>query len=137
MLHLETAFGGGKTHSLIALYHFFTSGEELADLFWIRTVLEETGVERIPAARVLTFVGTEADPQGPTPWGLFGQKLGKYELVKSHDERRQSPGKAKLRELLGEEPTLILIDEIAEFLCRLVEPQALAGAFDPKKGGKK
>jgi hypothetical protein len=127
VLHLETAFGGGKTHSLIALYHFFTSGEELADLFWIPSVLEETGVKRIPAARVLTFVGTEADPQGPTPWGLFGQKLGKYELVKSHDERRQSPGKAKLRELLGEEPTLILIDEIAEFLCRLVEPQALAG----------
>ena len=127
VLHLETAFGGGKTHSLIALYHFFTSGNELADLPWVQGILEEVGLERIPAARVLTFVGTEADPQGPTPWGLFGQKLEKYELIKSYDERRQSPGKTKLREMLGDGPTLILIDEIAEFLCRLVEPQALAG----------
>ncbi len=128
VLHLETAFGGGKTHSLIALYHFFSSGNEIADLLWVQSILEEAGLERIPAPRVLTFVGTEADPQGPTPWGLFGQKLGKYELIKSYDERRQSPGKAKLRELLGDAPTLILIDEIAEFLCRLVEPQALAGS---------
>lgn len=127
VLHLETAFGGGKTHSLIALYHFFTSGNEIADLLWVQGILEEAELERIPAARVLTFVGTEADPQGPTPWGLFGQKLGKYELIKSYDQRRQSPGKARLREMLGDEPTLILIDEIAEFLCRLVEPQALAG----------
>jgi len=126
VLHLETAFGGGKTHSLIALYHFFTSGHEIADLFWVQSILEETGVERIPAARVLTFVGTETDPQGPTPWGLFGKTLGKYELIKSYDERRQSPGKAKLRELLGDEPTLILIDEIAEFLVKAVDSKALA-----------
>ncbi|MEN3010620.1 MAG: DUF499 domain-containing protein, partial [Candidatus Bipolaricaulaceae bacterium] len=126
VLHIETAFGGGKTHSLIALYHFFGSGQDFSSFFWAQTLLEEARVERVPKARVLTFVGTEADPLGPTPWGLFAQALGKYERIKSYDENRQAPGKAVLRELLGEEPTLILVDEIAEFLCRLVQPEKLA-----------
>ncbi len=122
VLHIETAFGGGKTHSLIALYHFFRTEEALSDLSWGEGLLEEAGVERVPQARVLTFVGTEADPFGPTPWGLFGKQLNKYALVRVADENRQAPGKAVLRELLGEEPTLILIDEIAEFLCKVVQP---------------
>lgn len=125
VLHIETAFGGGKTHSLIALYHFFRAGKALSDLPWCEALMEEAGVEEIPKARVLTFVGTEADPFGPTPWGLLAKELGKYALVKAADENRQAPGKAVLRELLGEEPTLILIDEIAEFLCKVVQPEKL------------
>lgn len=125
VLHIETAFGGGKTHSLIALYHLFRSGQELQDFPVIRDVLEEAGAEEIPKARVLTFVGTEADPFGPTPWGLFGRQLEKYDVVRQADENRQAPGKETLRKLLGEEPTLILVDEIAEFLCKLVQPEKL------------
>jgi len=130
VLHIETAFGGGKTHSLIALYHFFGSGQDFSDFFWAQELLEEQGLTQVPKAKVLTFVGTEADPLGPTPWGLFAQALGKYERMRPYDESRQAPGKGVLRELLGEEPTLILIDEIAEFLCRLVEPGKLAKASE-------
>jgi len=125
VLHIETAFGGGKTHSLIALYHFFGGNFDYSQFSWARPLLEEMGVEEVPRAKILSFVGTEADPLGPTPWGLFGKACGKYELVREHDERRQAPGKGVLRELLGEEPTLILVDEVAEFLCRLVEPKVL------------
>lgn len=125
VLHIETAFGGGKTHSLIALYHFFRAGKTLCEFGWGQRILEEAGVAEIPSARVLAFVGTEADPFGPTPWGLFATALGKYELVRQADENRQAPGKAVLRELLGEAPTLILIDEIAEFLCKVVVTKKL------------
>lgn len=125
VLHIETAFGGGKTHSLIALYHFFRAGKPLSEFSWCQSVLEEANISEIPSAQVLTFVGTEADPFGPTPWGLFAKDLGQYELVRQADENRQAPGKAVLRKLLGEAPTLILIDEIAEFLCRLVVTKKL------------
>lgn len=122
ILHIETPFGGGKTHSLIALYHLFRSPEAVYDQSWAQDLLEELEAKEIPKARVLTFVGTEADPFGPTPWGIFGKELGKYELVRQADENRQAPGKRVLRELLGEDPVLILIDEIAQFLCKVVEP---------------
>lgn len=127
VLHLETAFGGGKTHGLVALYHFFQARDQINGLSWVKSILDEVGVTEIPAVQVLTFVGTEADPLGPTPWGTFGKTLGRYELVQDHDERRQPPGKARLRELFGDKPTLILIDEIAEFLCKVVDPKSLAG----------
>ena len=122
VLHIETPFGGGKTHSLIALYHLFRSPEAVYDQSWAQDLREELGAQEIPKAKVLTFVGTEADPFGPSPWGVFGKELGKYELVRQADESRQAPGKKVLRELLGEEPVLILVDEIAEFLCKVVEP---------------
>ncbi|MFN3347277.1 MAG: DUF499 domain-containing protein, partial [Candidatus Bipolaricaulaceae bacterium] len=125
MLHIQTAFGGGKTHSLIALYHFFRAEPGQLEQELVASILEKAGVEEIPKTKVLTFVGTEIDPFGHTPWGMFGKALGKYELVQRADEERRAPGKPVLRELLGEEPVLILMDEIAEFLCRLVEPKKL------------
>ncbi len=126
VLHIETPFGGGKTHSLIALYHLFRSPEAVYDQSWAQDLREELEGQEIPKARVLTFVGTEADPFGPTPWGVFGKELGKYELVRQADENRQAPGKKVLRELLGEEPVLILVDEIAQFLCKVVEPEKVS-----------
>lgn len=126
VIHLQTTFGGGKTHALIALYHFVRSPEMFGREFGLE-LLDPAAPEPTPHARVAAFVGTAADPlRGRTPWGDLAQQLGRYELVREHDERRISPGKDVLRRVLGEEPLLILIDEIAEYLVRLVDPRELA-----------
>lgn len=126
LIHLETNFGGGKTHTLIALYHLFRSQEELVEQGWFQALLEEAGLEEVPKARVLAFVGTEPDPlKDWTPWGELAAQLGQYELVRESDQERMTPGKTQLRKLLGEGPVLILLDEIAEYLAKLVSPRTV------------
>ncbi|MDW8138595.1 MAG: DUF499 domain-containing protein [Bacteroidota bacterium] len=113
VIQIQTPFGGGKTHSLIALYHLIKHGQ-LGDA--IADILERAGLKTIPKARVVTFVGTAADPiGGRTPWGEIAHQLGQYELLREHDQKRRAPGKDLLHRLLGDQPILILMDEIAEY----------------------
>lgn len=121
VIQIETPFGGGKTHSLIALYHLAKAGQSLDSEEWVSKVLEEAGVESFPAGvRVVSFVGTAADAQkGLSPWGEMGKQLGCYELVREHDEKRRAPGKELLHRVIGsEQPTLILMDEVAEYAVK-------------------
>lgn len=126
VIQLQTPFGGGKTHSLLALYHLFTAGEEYKHLDLIEQVLRKAGVADLPQAGIAAFVGTAADPlKGKTPWGVIAEQLGKYELLREHDEQRRAPGKELLHRLLGERPVLILMDEIAEYTAKCIEPKEL------------
>jgi hypothetical protein len=118
VIQIQTPFGGGKTHSLIALYHLFQNPHVESDGELIAKVQEQAGVGAIPKARVVTFVGTAADPLGKTPWGELALQLGNYTLLKEHDCKRRSPGKDLLHELLGGEPTLLLMDEVAEYVVK-------------------
>src|SRR5262249_11949718 len=108
-----------KTHSLVALYHLLKHGAGAIDTDLVRSVLRESGASNVPSVRVLTFVGTAADAvQGKTPWGELADQLGRYDLLKEHDKRRRSPGKDKLHELFADQPSLILMDEIAEYCVK-------------------
>ncbi|MCS6963061.1 MAG: DUF499 domain-containing protein [Thermoflexus sp.] len=119
VIQIQTPFGGGKTHSLIALYHLFRHPQEAQDSELGREALRAAGVAEIPAARVVTFVGTAADPlRGRTPWGELAAQLGRYELLAEHDQQRRAPGKDRLHQVIGEAPTLILMDEIAEYAVK-------------------
>ncbi|MCS7168974.1 MAG: ATP-binding protein, partial [Gemmatales bacterium] len=104
---------------LIALYHLFRHPQEAQDSELGREALRAAGVAEIPAARVVTFVGTAADPlRGRTPWGELAAQLGRYELLAEHDQQRRAPGKDRLHQVIGEAPTLILMDEIAEYAVK-------------------
>ncbi|MCX7609001.1 MAG: DUF499 domain-containing protein [Anaerolineales bacterium] len=117
VIQIQTPFGGGKTHSLIALYHLIKHGRELGDA--VSDILRVAGVDAIPEAGVVTFVGTATDAlTGRTPWGEMAYQLGKYDLLKEHDQRRRAPGKDLLHRLLSAQPTLILMDEIAEYAVK-------------------
>lgn len=107
---LETFMGGGKTHALIALYHLVKQGSVVA---------REFPRLKLPAnSRVLSIVGTHSDPAAMTIWGEVAYKLGPeaYKTLKGYDENRSSPGVEKLKNILADKPTLILIDEIAHYL---------------------
>jgi len=129
IVHLQTPFGGGKTHCLIALYHFFKHPEVALETKFGQWVTSEAGVEVPKGVRVLTFVGVSEDPlKGKTPWGRLAEQLGRYEDFRDSDESRTTPGKERLRELLAGAPTLILMDEIAEYAAKVVSPKEIAEA---------
>ncbi len=129
IVHLQTPFGGGKTHCLIALYHFFRHPEAALKTQFGKEVVSEAGVEVPERVRVLTFVGVSEDPlKGKTPWGRLAEQLDRYEDFRDWDESRTSPGKERLRELLAGAPTLILMDEIAEYAAKVVSPKEIAEA---------
>lgn len=106
---LETFMGGGKTHALIALLHMAKQHSVSAKGF---------PRVKVPAnTRIITFVGTNP-PADMTMWGDIAYKIGPqaYTTIKRYDENRSTPGVEKLKEILGNEPTLILIDEIPHYL---------------------
>ena len=122
----ETSFGGGKTHGLIALWHL-AKGARPANVseFVDRALLPDPG-----ACRAAAFVGDSADPiRGLTTddvttwtlWGEIGRQLGPdaYEIVKASDESRTSCGKQTWLDMFGSHPTVIVIDEVAQYLRRL------------------
>ncbi|MDW8368109.1 MAG: DUF499 domain-containing protein, partial [Abditibacteriales bacterium] len=117
VIQIQTPFGGGKTHSLIALYHLIKHGRELDSA--VAAILTRAGVDAVPEAAVVSFVGTAADAlQGRTPWGELAHQLRQYDLLKEHDQKRRTPGKDLLHRLLSAQPTLILMDEIAEYAVK-------------------
>jgi hypothetical protein len=128
IIRLETAFGGGKTHNLIALYHVCKGAVSP------QVIQQITGqTQRIPDPGEILFagvVGSDLDPtigishpeEGVTTltlWGELAFQLGKkagYELVKESDDKKIAPGTGLLERLIGDQPTLLMIDEIARHL---------------------
>jgi predicted AAA+ superfamily ATPase len=144
VVDLQTNFGGGKTHSLLALYHLF-SGVPVSDLVGMEPVLSEAGVPRPPQTRRAVLVGYALSPGqatrkpdgclvqtlwGELAWQLLGQEG--YALVAEADRQGVSPGSEVLRELFVKAaPCLILIDEWVVFARQLYGVSGLpAGSFD-------
>jgi predicted AAA+ superfamily ATPase len=144
VVELQTNFGGGKTHSMLALYHLF-SGTPASDLPGIEPALHAAGVSQPPQARRAVLVGTQLDvgkarakPDGTltqTLWGeLAWQLLGAegYALVAESDRYGVSPGAETLQRLFtAAAPCLVLIDEWVAYMRQLYGVSGLpAGSFD-------
>ena len=143
VVQLQTNFGGGKTHSMLALYHLF-SGVAPAELVGIDRVMEAAGAKTLPAARRVVLVGNKISPGNPTTkpdgtvvrtlWGELAWQLGgktAFARVRADDEKATSPGDV-LRELFNEYgPSLILIDEWVAYARQLHDQGDLpAGSFE-------
>ncbi len=128
IIRLETAFGGGKTHNLIALYHT-VSGYAPADLLekFISPGLRLPQPGEIKVAAVVgsdqgAASGVEHPEDGVktyTLWGELAYQLGGragLALVQESEKLRSSPGTGFLETLIGNKPTLIMLDEIARQL---------------------
>ena len=144
VLELQTNFGGGKTHSMLALYHLF-SGVETASLEGIDAILADAGVDEAPRAHRAVLVGTALSPgdvnkkddgtEVRTLWGEMAHQLGGaegYGLVSESDRRGTSPGSDDLAKLLERySPCLVLVDEWIAYARQLVGKQDLpAGTFE-------
>src|SRR5690606_36364172 len=139
VVQLQTNFGGGKTHSMLALYHMF-SGTPHGDLVGVDVILKKAGVESLPKVNRVVLVGNKISPGNPvtkedgtvvrTLWGELAWQLGfakggvkeakrAFARVAADDEKATSPGDA-LRALFNEYgPCLILIDEWVAYARQL------------------
>lgn len=129
ILHLQTNFGGGKTHAELALYHLLTSPEQALSVPHLAEFLKENGITTIPKASVAALPCTDLNPHGRevegglkiyTIWGEIAFRLGGvdlYNLVRGNDQSRTSPGVEDLRKMLVQAgPNIILIDELLHYV---------------------
>jgi predicted AAA+ superfamily ATPase len=144
VINLQTNFGGGKTHSMLALWHL-ASGTSLGDYPQnIQDLLRETRFgEFVGSVQRVALVGNHISPSGSvkadgtqvnTMWGELAWQLGGKEAfakVATADADRTPPGEA-LHELLSAySPAVILIDEWVAYARSLVARDDLAGGtFD-------
>jgi predicted AAA+ superfamily ATPase len=151
VVQLQTNFGGGKTHSMLALYHLF-SGVSPNDLLGVDVLLEEAAVTELPSVNRVVLVGNKISPGNPatkedgtvvrTLWGELAWQLGyaaggkkeakkAFDRIRPDDEKATSPGDA-LRHLFNDYgPCLILIDEWVAYARQLHDEGDLpAGGFE-------
>lgn len=124
VLTLITQFGGGKTHTLTALYHLASNGEAVAGISGVADLLREAGVAALPEARVAVFVGNAWDPQAgkESPWIDIARQLAGDRGVEALGSSAATipPGTdaiARVFQAAGA-PVLLLFDEVLNFLNR-------------------
>jgi len=151
VIQLKTAFGGGKTHSMLALYHMMRGRVSIDKIPNVKPVLERAGVNTLPKANVAVLVGTALDPTKSkrpsympgitinTLWGEMAAQLAEsagnpalYDLVKESDKKGVSPGSETLKNLFdAAAPCLILMDELVAYAKKIYGASGLpAGTFD-------
>ncbi len=151
VLQLKTAFGGGKTHSLLALYHMSRGGVPLDKIPNLKAVMADAGVLSLPNAKAAVLVGTAMDPSRSkrpanlpgvtinTIWGEMAAQLAiaagdptLYDYVKEADKKGVSPGSFALKNLFDAcGPCLILMDELVAYAKKIYGIDGLpAGSFD-------
>jgi len=124
VIRIETSFGGGKTHSLIAVYHLAKGARPSnVDKFIDPALLPSD-------CQVAAVVGDTLDPanglttngiQTFTIWGELAAQLGPqaFEAIRRSEEMRTAPGKDAWTKAFGGKPTIIIIDELAQHLRQL------------------
>lgn len=140
VIQLQTAFGGGKTHTMLAVLHLATRKVSLAKLSGVSALLEKAGLGDVPQAHVAVIDGTAHAPGQPwkrgrttikTLWGELAWQLGGadgFAKLKEADGNGTSPGKEVLRELLeASAPCVVLMDELVAYIRQFSEAQELSG----------
>jgi hypothetical protein len=119
VLQLRTPFGGGKTHTLVALLHLARDRAAAA------SVPDFADLPDPGPVQVAVLSGEELDPLSPmtasgvetrTLWGELAAQLGRYHLVAEHDRTGAAPGGETLRQVLGDGPVLVLLDEVLVYV---------------------
>lgn len=149
VVQLQTAFGGGKTHSMLALYHLCGGKIHLGDFPGGERLAAQIGNVDLPQANIAVLVGTALDPAKPrqypdaaqrtlhvrTLWGEMAYQLGGaegYKMVEQSDLNGVSPGSNTLRELFYHfGPCLVIVDELVAYARNLHHVDRLpAGTFE-------
>lgn len=132
VLTLITQFGGGKTHTLTALYHLASAGPRALDLPGISELLKAAELAAAPAARVGVFVGNAWDPQPgrETPWIDLAHQIAGDSGVEALGSAAATipPGTEALGRVFtaANAPVLVLLDEVLNFINR---HRGMADAF--------
>jgi predicted AAA+ superfamily ATPase len=133
VIGLQTSFGGGKTHTMLGLFHL-ANAKSPETLPGLADIFKDVSVTTLPRhSSPVVFVGTAAGANQPITiegartvrslWGLIAVKLGgwkAYEKIRASDEARTNPGSEALIPILKEAaPCLILLDEVVAYARNL------------------
>ena len=144
VVELQTNFGGGKTHSMLALYHM-AGGTPARDLPGLDQLLSEHGAAVPQHINRAVVVGTWRGPQDVnaqeggrefrTTWGEMAWQLGgadAFDMIAENDAKGIAPGSNLLEEIFRKcSPCLILIDEWVAYLRQIYKVDGLpSGSFD-------
>ena len=111
---LDTEFGGGKTHSLLLLYHIFRNRELGNKYIREYNIDKESNILEIPSVKVIAIDCRRMEKE--TLWGQLAYEAGKYDLMRENDIRKIPPINIDVIKSLFDQPTLILIDELPAYL---------------------
>lgn len=131
VISLQTGFGGGKTHTLISLYHLCKWGNRASQSQSARELLDYTGMPEFDSANIAVFTNTTNDAANgrmtdegihiQTIWGELAYQLGgkdSYEIIRKNDEQLIAPAGLFKKVLELCKPALILIDELADYCVK-------------------
>jgi hypothetical protein len=131
VISLQTGFGGGKTHTLISLYHLCKWGKRAIQSQSARELLDYTGMPEFDSANLAVFTNTTNDAANgrmttdgihiQTIWGELAYQLGgkeAYEIIRKNDEQLIAPAGLFKKVLDKCQPALILIDELADYCVK-------------------
>lgn len=122
LIRAETSFGGGKTHSLMAVYHLAKGARPstCADFIDPAMLPGDCHVAAVVGDELDAVAGVQTDGiTTHTLWGEIARQLGTYELMAANDERRTTPSTSTLERMVGDRPTIIIIDEVIQYLVHL------------------
>ncbi|MEL9908253.1 MAG: DUF499 domain-containing protein [Desulfurococcus sp.] len=139
LVMLLSLYGGGKTHTMLTIYHAFRNPVALLEAKTednetrerLRRLVDE--LSRVGSVRVVVLDGyfSELTPTPVNPlvvpggygvqtiWGSLAHQLGRFGEVRGNDEKVLAPPADVIARLLGDEPVLILVDELADYVVRL------------------
>lgn len=144
IVNLQTNFGGGKTHSMLALFHLCSGTPVREYPQEVQEALSGVDLAALGRIRRVTLVGTHLSPGKPsvkddgtqvnTLWGELAWQLGgkaAYDVVAENDRNGTNPGTALTDLLRQYSPCLILVDEWVAYARQLYGRDDLpAGTFD-------
>ena len=144
VVELQTNFGGGKTHSMLALHHM-AGGTPVEDLPGLDQLLSANGLAVPGKINRAVLVGTSRGPQDVigleggreirTTWGELAWQLGgagAFDMIAGQDASGIAPGSDLLEAIFRKcAPCLILIDEWVAYLRQIYRVEGLpSGSFD-------
>lgn len=144
VVELQTNFGGGKTHSMLALYHM-AGPTPVQDLSGLDQLLDQHGLAAPKGIKRAVLVGTSRGPQDVlnadggrkirTTWGELAWQLGgaeAFDMIAENDANGIAPGSNLLEAIFKKyAPCLILIDEWVAYLRQIYRVEGLpSGSFD-------
>ena len=136
VIGLQTNFGGGKTHTMLALHHLAGAAEagyRPEELEGMGPIFKAAEVDTLGVVKRAVFVGThkgvaeamhvEGDRRIRTLWGYLAWRLGGWQAVDSiadSEAAGTNPGSERLIPILRDAaPCLILMDEVVAFARQL------------------
>lgn len=123
LLVLDTTFGGGKTHTLVTLFHLFKRPDAAMKNPEIKKVLNQVDLKKVPEIALVAIDGhrlssVQREGKVRTIWGEMARQLGQYEMMKVFDQKLRRPDSETLETLISsvDKPIVILLDELVNYL---------------------